>query len=100
MDDYSRFILAWKLQKDMSANSLIEVVQEAVDATGMTDVIVEDRTKLLSDNGAGYVSRAFRDYIHLVGIGHILAAPFPSPDQWQGGALSAVSQARGEPAAL
>jgi len=76
MDDYSRFILAWKLQKDMSANSLIEVVQEAVDVTGMTDVPVEDRTKLLSDNGAGYVSRSFRDYLHLVGIGHILAAPF------------------------
>jgi transposase InsO family protein len=76
MDDYSRFILAWKLQKDMSANSLIEVVQEAVDATGMTDVPVEDRTKLLSDNGSGYVSRSFRDYLRLVGIGHILAAPF------------------------
>jgi transposase InsO family protein len=76
MDDYSRFILAWKLQRDMSADSLIEVVQEAVDATGMTEVPVEDRTKLLSDNGAGYVSRAFRDYLHLVGIGHILAAPF------------------------
>ena len=76
MDDYSRFILAWKLQKDMSANSLIEVVQEAVDATGMTDVPLEDRTKLLSDNGAGYISRAFRDYLNLVGIGHILAAPF------------------------
>jgi putative transposase len=76
MDDYSRFILAWKLQKDMSANSLIEVVQEAVDATSMTDVPVEDRTRLLSDNGAGYVSRAFRDYLQLVGIGHILAAPY------------------------
>ncbi|MEJ2048119.1 MAG: DDE-type integrase/transposase/recombinase, partial [Dehalococcoidia bacterium] len=44
MDDYTRFILAWKLQKDMSANSLIEVVQDAVDATGMADVPVEDRT--------------------------------------------------------
>jgi transposase InsO family protein len=76
MDDYSRFILAWKLQKDMSASSLIEVVQEAVDATGMTDVPLEDRTKLLSDNGSGYVSRVFRDYLRLVGIGHILAAPF------------------------
>jgi putative transposase len=76
MDDYSRFILAWKLQKDMSANSLIEVVQAAVDATGMTDVPVENRTRLLSDNGAGYVSRAFRDYLNLVGIGHILAAPY------------------------
>ncbi|MFC1875424.1 IS3 family transposase [Chloroflexota bacterium] len=76
MDDYSRFILGWKLQKDMSADSLIEVVQEAVDMTGMTDVPVEDRTRLLSDNGAGYVSRAFRNYLNLVGIGHILAAPF------------------------
>jgi len=76
LDDYSRFILAWKLQKDMSANSLIEVIQEAVDATGMTDVPVEDRTRLLSDNGAGYVSRSFRDYLHLVGIRHILAAPY------------------------
>lgn len=76
MDDYSRFILAWKLQKDMSANSLIEVIQEAVDVTGMTEVPVEDRTKLLSDNGPGYVSRSFRDYLNLVGIGHILSAPF------------------------
>ncbi len=76
MDDYTRFILAWKLQKDMSANSLIEVAQEAVDATGMTDVPVEDRTNLLSDNGAGYLSRYFRDYLQLIGIRHILAAPF------------------------
>ena len=63
MDDYTRFILAWKLQKDMSAESLIEVIQEAVDATGMTDVPVDDRTNLLSDNGSGFVSRAFRDYL-------------------------------------
>jgi putative transposase len=76
MDDYSRFILGWKLQKDMSANSLIEVVQAAVDATGMTEVPVEDRTRLLSDNGSGYVSRTFREYLRLVGIGHILAAPY------------------------
>ncbi|MBU2008374.1 MAG: IS3 family transposase [Chloroflexi bacterium] len=76
MDDYSRFILAWKLQKDMSADSLIEVIQEAIDATHMTEVHVEDRTKLLSDNGSGYLSRVFKDYLHLVGIRHIVAAPF------------------------
>lgn len=76
MDDYSRFVLAWKLQTDMSTDSLIEVVQQAIDATGMTEVLVEDRTRLLSDNGSGYVSRAFRDYLHLVGIHHILASPF------------------------
>src|ERR687896_1662672 len=76
MDDYSRFVLAWKLQTDMTADSLIEVVQPAVDVTGMTEVPVEDRTRLLSDNGSGYVSRAFRDYLHLVGIHHILTSPF------------------------
>jgi transposase InsO family protein len=76
MDDFSRFILAWKLQRDMTADSLLDPVQAAIDATGMTDVPVEDRTKLLSDNGSGYVSRAFRDYLHLVGIRHIFAAPF------------------------
>ena len=76
MDDYSRYILAWGLKKDMSSDSFIDVVQEAVDATGMTDVPVEDRTRLLSDNGAGYVSRAFRDYLKQLHIGHILAAPF------------------------
>ena len=76
MDDYSRFILAWKVQRDMTANSLIEVVQEAVDSTGMTDVPLEDRTKLLSGNGSGYVSRAFREYMRVVGIRHVLAAPY------------------------
>ncbi len=76
MDDHSRFILAHKLQRDMTSDSFIEVVQEAVDRTGMDQVPIEDRTRLLSDNGPGYVSRAFRDYLGMVGIKHILAAPF------------------------
>ena len=76
MDDYSRFILSWRLQVDMTSPSLIEVVQDAVDSTGMTDVRVEDRTRLLSDNGSGYISRAFQEYVQLVGIRHIFAAPY------------------------
>jgi|TARA_Y100000294_G_scaffold91977_1_gene85772 transposase InsO family protein len=76
MDDYSRFILAHKLQRDMTSDSFIEVVQDAVDRTGMTEVPLEDRARLLSDNGSGYVSRAFGDYLRLVGIRHILAAPY------------------------
>jgi len=76
MDEYSRSILAWKLQLDMTSDSLIQVVQLAIDATGMTKVPLEDRTRLLSDDGPGYVSRAFRDYLGLVGIRHILAAPY------------------------
>lgn len=76
MDDYSRFILAWELKSDMAAGSLIDVVQEAVDYTGMTDVPVEDRTALLSDNGAGYLSQQFGEYLRLVGVKHIIASPY------------------------
>jgi transposase InsO family protein len=76
MDDYSRFIVSWKLQRDMTADSFVEVVQLAVDKTGMTDVPVAERARLLSDNGPGYVSRGFRDYLRLVGIRRIFAAPF------------------------
>ena len=76
MDVYARFIIAHKLQRDMTSDSFIEVVQDAVDRTGMTEVPVAGRTKLLSDNGSGYVSRAFGDYLRLVGIRHILATPY------------------------
>jgi putative transposase len=76
MDDYSRFILAWELKPDMTATSLIDVVQKAVDFTGMADVPVEDRTALLSDTGAGYISRQFGEYLRLVGIRHIVASPY------------------------
>jgi len=76
IDDYSRFILAWELKSDMAAGSLIDVVQQALDLTGMTDVPVEDRTVLLSDNGPGYLSQQFNEYLRLVGIRHIVASPY------------------------
>ena len=76
MDDFSRFILGWNLKTDMTSRSLEDVVQQAVDFTGMTDVPVEDRTVLLSDNGAGYISQQFNEYLRLVGIRHITASPF------------------------
>ena len=40
MDDYSGSILAWKLQGDMTSDFLIQL---AIDATGMTEVPLEDR---------------------------------------------------------
>jgi transposase InsO family protein len=60
----------------MAATSLIDVVQKAVDFTGMTDVPVVDRTVLLSDNGSGYLSRQFGEYLRLVGVRHIVASPY------------------------
>ncbi len=76
MDDYSRFILAWELKSDMATGSLIDVIQKAIDGTGMTEMPIEDRTVLLSDNGAGYLSRQFGEYLRLVGVRHIVASPY------------------------
>ena len=87
MDDYSRFILAHKVQRDMTADSLIEVVQEALDSTGMTDIPLQDRTRLLSDNGSGYISRAFREYLHLVGIQSHPGSTLSPSDQRQTGEI-------------
>ena len=65
-----------RLQADMTAGSLSEVVQEAVEAMGMTEVPLRDRTSLLSDKGPGYLSRAFGRYLWLLGIRHIVASPY------------------------
>ena len=51
-DEDPRFTLAWSLQQDMPAGSLVEVVEHAADDTGVTDVLVADQIKLLSDNGS------------------------------------------------
>jgi putative transposase len=48
----------------------------------MTDLPVEnDRTVLLSDNGTGYLSRQYGEYLRLVDIRHIIASPYhPQPN--------------------
>jgi transposase InsO family protein len=75
LDDYSRFILAWELKTDMTAESISEVVEQAVEATGQPDVPVEDRARLLTDRGPGYLAHAFEDYLRMVSIRHILCSP-------------------------
>ncbi len=54
MDDFSRFTLGWDLKLDMTGSFLEDVMQQAIDFTGMTDVPIEEWTVLLSDNGDGY----------------------------------------------
>jgi putative transposase len=74
LDDYSRFLISLRLVKDMTGRTLINFVQEAVEASGVQDVRVEHKPKLLSDNGSGYISKPFNEYLDLVDIHHIFAA--------------------------
>jgi hypothetical protein len=41
------------LMLDMTAESIGEIVEQAVSFTGMRGVPVEDKTELLTDNGPG-----------------------------------------------
>lgn len=75
LDDYSRFILAWDLKPDMTAETFSEVVQKAVEWTGMEQVPIQDRTRLLTDRGPGYLARAFEDYLKELKIRHIYCSP-------------------------
>ena len=75
LDDYSRFVLASDLKPDMTAASISDVVEQAVAFTGMRQVPVEDRTKLLSDHGSGYLARAFEEYLRMLSIRHLYCAP-------------------------
>jgi len=76
LDDYSRFILAWDLKLDMTAESISEVVQQAVEWTGMEQVPIEDRTRFLSDRGPGFLARALEDYLRRLEIRHIHCSPY------------------------
>ncbi len=75
LDDYSRMILAWELKTDMTAESISDVVEQAVEWTGLKNVPVEDRSRLVSDNGPGYLAHAFEDYLRMLQIRHIRCSP-------------------------
>jgi putative transposase len=76
LDDFSRKILAWKLQTTMTAEAFSEVVELAHELAKANKLLADGEVNLLSDRGAALISQPFSDYLEMKGIRHILASPF------------------------
>ena len=76
LDDFSRYILAWKLCTTMSATDVSDTLQVALQGSGLNQVKVLHRPRLLSDNGPSYVSSELGEWLEDNGIRHIRGRPY------------------------
>jgi putative transposase len=76
LDDYSRYILAWKLCKTMGARDVEDTLEMALAKTDLDRVKVRHRPRLLSDNGPCYLSGELKKYLKRKDIAHIRGAPY------------------------
>ena len=60
----------------MSVSDVKEVMDIALDKTGVDKVNVRHRPRLLSDNGPCYLSSGLKDYLDDLGIDHTRGAPY------------------------
>jgi putative transposase len=82
LDDYSRYIIAWKLCTTMRASDVTETLNLALAASGCNGVTVVQRPRLLSDNGPCYVARELGEWLAERDINHVHGTP--SHPQTQG----------------
>ena len=76
LDDYSRYIIAWKLCTNMKAEDVTDTLELALQASGCDQVHVVHKPRLLSDNGSSYVSGDLADWLEDKGMPHTRGAPY------------------------
>jgi putative transposase len=75
LDDYSRYIVAWKLCATMQASDVTQTLDRALAASGLDQVTVVHRPRLLTDNGSSYIAGDLADWLESRGMRHIRGAP-------------------------
>jgi len=76
LDDFSRYIIAWKLCTTMKAEDVTATLEMALDASGLDKAKVLHRPRLLSDNGSSYVSDDLAKWMERHNMAHIRGAPY------------------------
>ena len=76
LDDYSRYVIAWKLCTTMRADDVTETLKLALWASGCDGAEVAHKPRLLSDNGASYIAGDLADWLEGQGINHVRGAPY------------------------
>ena len=76
LDDYSRYIITWKLFTTMCSGDVKELIEMAIRKTGIDKIKVINRPRLLSDNGPCYISKELKEYLKQQELSHIRCQPF------------------------
>ena len=76
LDDYSRYIVTWKLRTSMSADDVKATLDDALTKTGVERVKVHHRPRLLSDNGPCYISEELKEYLAEKDMQHTRGKPY------------------------
>jgi putative transposase len=75
LDDFSPFIAAWKLWATRKAQDVTATLDRALAASGLDQMNVVHRPRLLSDNGSSYVASDLADWLDKQNIEHVRGAP-------------------------
>ena len=65
LDDFSRYIVAWKLCTTMKVEDVTATLDLALKASGLDQAKVIHRPRLLSDNGSSYIAA---DVLHVLTV--------------------------------
>jgi transposase InsO family protein len=76
LDDFSRYIIAWKLCTSMKAEDVTATLELALKASGLDRATVIHRPRLLSDNGSSYVSADLAKWLDGKDMDHVRGAPY------------------------
>jgi transposase InsO family protein len=76
LDDFSRYIVAYKLCPTMAATDVTATLNLALQASGLNQVPLDQRPRLLSDNGPSYVASELADWLEQQGMRHTRGKPY------------------------